>query len=256
INWERYVNSVEPKVSKWMQKAKDQGLIQHICTSFHDSNENLIKLINTGYVESITLQYNMLDQKLTEGIALAHERGIGVVVMGPVAGGRLAKPSDSISAMTGTDSVPETALRFVLGNPDVSCALSGMSTLAMLEENARVAAGDLSLYSEDYGRIREISDSRRKLLELYCTGCAYCMPCPKRINIPEIFSIYNQDRVYGLKDHARRAYKGLIDPEKKRSAPPADCSDCGKCEDRCPQNIRVREKLKEAHQMLTEEPAK
>lgn len=82
INWERYVNAVEPRISKWMQKAKDQGLIKHICTSFHDTNEALVKLIDTGYVESITLQYNLLNRALEEGIAHAKAKGVGIVVMG------------------------------------------------------------------------------------------------------------------------------------------------------------------------------
>jgi len=89
INWEYYCKHVEPNASKWMRRAHDQGLIKHICVSFHDSNESLVKLVDTGYPESITLQYNMLDQSLERGIAHAHERGVGIVVMGPVAGGRL-----------------------------------------------------------------------------------------------------------------------------------------------------------------------
>jgi len=93
INWDRYVKNVEPTVSRWMRKARDQGMIRHICASFHDDNEALVKLVDTGYLESITLQYNMLDRKLEEGIAYARETGMGVVVLGPVAGGRLGSTS-------------------------------------------------------------------------------------------------------------------------------------------------------------------
>lgn len=90
VNWERYTNDVEPRVSKWMLAAKDQGLIKHICTSFHDDNAALVRIVDRGYVESITLQYNLLNRQLEEGIAYAAEHNVGIVVMGPVAGGRLA----------------------------------------------------------------------------------------------------------------------------------------------------------------------
>jgi len=135
MRWDRYVNDVEPRISKWMLKAKDQGLVKHICCSFHDTNEALIKIIDTGYVESITLQYNLLDRQLEEGIAYAHEKGLGVVVMGPVAGGRLGVDNEVMAAMLpGIKRVPELALRFVLANPHISMALSGMSTMEQVEE--------------------------------------------------------------------------------------------------------------------------
>ena len=94
INWERYTKSVEPRLSKLMQKAKDQGLIKHICSSFHDKNDALIRLVDTGYLEVITLQYNMLDRQLEEGIAYAHEKGVGNVVKCQVCGGRLGATSE------------------------------------------------------------------------------------------------------------------------------------------------------------------
>ena len=94
MNWKKWTEATEPFLSKLMIKAKEQKLIKHICFSFHDNNENLIKLINTGYPEVITLQYNILDRSNEEGIALAHERGIGIVVMGPVGGGRLGVASE------------------------------------------------------------------------------------------------------------------------------------------------------------------
>ncbi len=156
INWERYVKDVEPRVSKWMLKAKDQGLIKHICTSFHDTNEALMKLIDTGYVESITLQYNLLDRDLEEGIAYAHEKDVGVVVMGPVAGGAwraLARCWPGL--VPGIERVPELALRFVLSNPNVTVALSGMSTMQMVEENVVTAADEISLTRGRQGRHRE-----------------------------------------------------------------------------------------------------
>jgi len=249
INWERYTQKVEPRVSKWMLKARDQGLIKHICTSFHDNNENLINLIKTGYVESITLQYNMLDRKLEEGIALAHEKGIGIVVMGPVAGGRLGTSSPVLQELLpSVNRVPELALRFVLSNPNVCVALSGMSTMQQVTENLVTAAEEISLTAEEKAAIDEHLERLKQMANLYCTGCAYCMPCPQEVNIPHIFQKYNEARVYGLWEAATDAYTNW----RWVSGKPADaCIECGECEDKCPQHIPIREQLKEAHEALT-----
>ena len=118
IRWARYEEFVAPTMSQWMAKAKDQGLIKHIGCSFHDTNDALRKLVDTGYAEVITLQYNLLDRQLEDGIAYAHERGIGVVVMGPVGGGRLGADSETLASLIpGIRRIPELALRFVLANP-------------------------------------------------------------------------------------------------------------------------------------------
>lgn len=248
INWECYIKSVEPQVSKWMQKAKDQGLIKHICSSFHDKNENLIKLVDTGYVEVITLQYNMLDRQLEEGIAYAREKGIGIVVMGPVAGGRLGTTSEVLrDLLPQVRRVPELALRFVLSNPNVSVALSGMGTMQMVEENVAIAADEVSLSAADKAAIDEHLERLSKMADLYCTGCAYCMPCPNEVNIPYIFQKYNEARVYGLWETARAQYQEW----RWVSGKPADaCLECGDCEDKCPQHLPIRQQLTEAHEAL------
>ncbi len=248
INWERYVKTVEPRLSKLMRKAKDQGLIRNIGTSFHDTNENLINLINTGYVSVITLQYNMLDRRLEEGIALAHERGIGIVVMGPVAGGRLGVNSDVLKALVpGVERVPELALRFVLSNPNVSVALSGMSTMQHVQENVAVASDGRTLSDEERQAIQAQLARLKAMADLYCTGCEYCMPCPQGVNIPYIFGKYNEARVYGLWDAARQAYQAWTRVSGQRADA---CVECGLCEEKCPQHIPIREQLREAHEAL------
>jgi len=250
----RYVEAIEPRISKWMYKAKAQGLIKHICCSFHDDNDALIKLVDTGYVESITLQYNMLDRRLEEGIAYAHEKGIGVVVMGPVGGGRLAAHTEALAGVVrGIDRVPELALRFVLSNPCVSLALSGMSTMQQVEQNLAVASDPVSLTDDDRAAIRRHLEKLQKMAELYCTGCGYCMPCPQEVNIPGIFDLYNHGRVYGLWDHARSRYRRLLEIAPKRGNGADACIECGQCEEKCPQNIPIRKQLKEAHEALTAE---
>jgi len=250
IRWARYTEHVEPKLGKLMRKAKDQGLIKHIGCSFHDTNENLINLVNTGYAEVITLQYNMLDRQLEEGIALAHERGIGVVVMGPVAGGRLGVSSSVLSDMVpGVNRVPELALRFVLSNPNVSLALSGMSTMQQVEENLVTASAAKTLSDDDKAAIDSQLARLKEMADLYCTGCGYCMPCPQEVNIPYIFQKYNEGRVYGLWQVSREQYARWRTSGKQADA----CIECGECEAKCPQNIPIRQQLADAHEALTAE---
>jgi len=240
-----------PRLSRWMHKARDRGLIKHICCSFHDSNEFLEELIDTGYPEVITLQYNMLDTKLERGIARAAERGVGIVVMGPVGGGRLGVRSEVMGGLLpGVQRVPELALRFVLSNPDISVALSGMSTMQHVEENVRVAADQVSLTPEDRQAIQEHLQRLGEMSRLYCTGCGYCLPCPEGVAIPQIFELYNYGRVYGLWQTACERY-GRIGSNPRRPQAKADgCVECGACEEKCPQNIPIREQLKEAHAEL------
>ncbi len=256
MRWKRYVEDVEPRVGKWMAKAKDQGLIKHICGSFHDDNDALIKLVDSGYVSVITLQYNMLDQKLTEGIAHAKANDVGVVVMGPVAGGRLGADSDVLAKLVdGIERVPELALRFVLANPNVTMALSGMSTMAQVTENLATAADEVTLSDDDKAAIDSQLTRLEKMADLYCTGCGYCQPCEAgEVGIAKTFDLYNRGRVFGLWDHARTAYARMIKIAPKQGNPGDACTDCGECEPKCPQDIPIRKQLKEAHEALTQKP--
>ena len=252
INWKRYSEDVQPRVSKWMQKAKDQGLIKHICTSFHDTNEALVNLVDTGYVESITLQYNLLNRELEPGIAHAKEKNVGIVVMGPVAGGRLGGSSEVLGTLVlGIGRVPELALRFVLSNPNVTLALSGMSTLQQVEENTDTASDQVSLSTGDLQAIKLHTERLAEMAKLYCTGCKYCMPCEQEVNIPHIFEMYNMGQVYGLWDIAREDYATFPDSPWIGGKRADECIECGDCEAKCPQNILIREQLKAAHLALS-----
>jgi predicted aldo/keto reductase-like oxidoreductase len=237
-------------------RAKDEGIIGHICFSFHDTCENLIKLIDTGVFEGVTLQYNMLDRSNEPGIQHAYEKGLGVVVMGPVGGGRLGAPSPEIVGILPegrVSSTAELALRFVFSNPYVTTAISGMSTMEMVEENCRTASLADTLSSEEIARINKALADMQKLKELYCTGCGYCMPCPNGVNIPVNFTYMNYHRVYGLTDFAKERYsmlgkEGHWVPGKKAS----ECVECGECEPKCPQNIPIIKQLKETAEALGE----
>jgi hypothetical protein len=251
ISAQRWTESVEPRVSKWMQKAKDQGLIRHICASFHDTNEGLMKVVDTGYPSVITLQYNMLDRQLEEGIAHARANGIGIIVMGPVGGGYLAGDSEVLTQLIpGVRSVPELAIRFVLANKNVTMALSGMSTMEQVEENLETASVEIALSDSEREAIDEYLVKLKNLSDLYCTGCGYCLPCPKDVAIPKIFNRYNRGRVYGLWESARKMYRNIGKMEWDKGARADACVDCGQCEPKCPQHIPIRQQLKDAHEAL------
>jgi predicted aldo/keto reductase-like oxidoreductase len=120
LGWEEYKNIQNPGgVMERFRKAKEQGLIRHICYSCHDSGENAIKLIDTGEFAGMLIQYNLLDRHAEEAIAHAHEKGMGISIMGPIGGGRLVSPSEKLQGMikNGAKSTPEIALRFVISNP-------------------------------------------------------------------------------------------------------------------------------------------
>jgi len=243
--WENYV--LKYNLLDEAQKAKEEGLIKHISFSFHDRPEVLKQLVDVGIFSSLLCQYNLLDRVNEEAIAYAQKKGVGVVVMGPVAGGRLAASSPVIQRLLEgrTVSTPELALRFVLANKNVSCALSGMNTIEMVEQNAAAASLDTPLTEEELERINKAMEENQRLADLYCTGCDYCMPCPNGVNIPLNFRLMNYHRVYGLTEYAREQYKKIGTVEELKGKRAEDCIECGICETKCPQKIEIRKQLRE-----------
>ncbi len=152
--------------------------------------------------------------------------------------------------MPAIERIPELALRFVLANPNVTVALSGMSTMQQVEENLVVASDEKALDDEAMAIMAAQLDRLKKMADTYCTGCDYCQPCPEQVNIPRIFKLYNDARVYGLTDYARQQYESwkarLPDGGMQADA----CVKCGECEEKCPQNIPIGEQLVDAHEYL------
>lgn len=242
------------KKTEWLkdvQKAKEEGLVRHISFSFHDKPENMKKLADMGCFESVLCQYSAIDRSNEEAMAYVKSKGMGVIVMGPMGGGRVSGMPKQVAERLGikVKSSAELALRFVLANPSVDCALSGMSTIQMVEENAQVASNADPLSEQEVQAINEMMKENEKLAQLYCTGCSYCMPCPAEVNIPHIFQLMNYHRVYGATQYAREGYSNIGSPWSPGKNADA-CIECGVCETKCPQKIKIREQLKESHAAL------
>jgi predicted aldo/keto reductase-like oxidoreductase len=234
------------------QRARDQGLIRHLAFSFHDRAEVMQRIIDTGVFDAVLCQYNLLDRSNQAAMAYAHQRGLGVLVMGPIGGGRLGGPSRTIqSILPGKPvSTPELALRFVLANPHVSCALSGMGSRQMVDENVAVASSATKLTTGELERIEAAAQENARLAELYCTDCSYCMPCPEEVNIPLNFRLMNLHRVYDVTAYARAEYAKIGTQPWMPGKRADQCTQCGTCETKCPQKLAIREQLLETARTL------
>jgi len=235
------------------QRAKEQGLIRHLSFSFHDVPENFAPIADSGRFESVLIQYNLLDRSNEANLAYAKSKGLGVAVMGPVGGGRLGAPSEKIQGLIAgrISGTAEMALRFVLANESVDMALCGMSDLSMARENAAVASLAGHLTAEELRQVKAMMEESKGLADLYCTACDYCKPCPRGINIAHLFDIMNRHRVYGLTEHAKTAYREMMEGQSwVKSADASKCSECGACEAKCPQKLPIARQLRETHAAL------
>jgi uncharacterized protein len=255
ISWESFRTKMDipgGPLSAFL-RLKDEGLVRHLSFSFHSGPEDIPRIVDTGYFESMLCQYNLLDRRNEPGIQYAASRGLGVVIMGPVGGGRLGTRSEVIERMvpgTRAVSTPELALRFVLTNPGVTIALSGMSTMEQVEQNIATVSKEALLTDDEQVRIRETAQANQKFMDLYCTGCAYCIPCPHEVNIPKVFEAMNLKKVWGLEEAARTMYKEIGTNQWVTGKRADACEECGECEPKCPQKIPIIEQLKESRQAL------
>jgi len=233
-----------------LNKARSEGIIGHIGFTGHDTAENFTKLVETGIFDTLTIPYSLVDRTYASTIKRAGELGVGVVAMCPVGGGVLSSPSPQLQELIagGARTTAAAALQFVLGNPDVSCACSGMNTLEMLEENVATVDTFKGLTEEDRLRMESILDEFQDLGKKFCTACRYCMDCPQGVDIPANFHLMNMARIYGLTEWARNQY-AKMDPPKKADA----CIRCGVCEPKCPNNLPIMDQLAEVVNKLHRE---
>jgi len=241
LQWSLYKNKAVPEgYMKELHKAKDEGLIRHISFSCHDNPMNIFKLIDTGEFSSMLVQYNLLHRHNDKAIAYAREKGMGVAVMGPIGGGRIAFMS-RLKPREGR-TLPELSLRFVLSNPNISVALSGMNTMEMIVENTETAHNDGPLSEVEKQDIQAMLNQVKDLDDLYCTGCGYCMPCEQGVDIPSNFLLYNYATIYEFGGGILENYERSLG---KRNATADFCTECEECIEKCPQNIPIPSRLKD-----------
>jgi predicted aldo/keto reductase-like oxidoreductase len=238
-------------------QAKKEGKIKHIGFSFHDTPEVLKEIIDSGHFELMLVQYNIVDQVNHEMINYAGEKGLAVAVMGTVGGGRLAGknlPDEMKKWLTpGRENFANLSFKFVLSNPNVSVALSGMGSEEMLGDNLRINSRD------DYNKITEnekesidsIANRFKELCDNICTQCKYCQPCPNEVNISFIFEALQRYQIYGDREQAQRYYSMIGKTPWAEGKDASACEECGECLEKCPQGIEIIEQLKKAHEVLS-----
>ena len=228
-----------------MEQAKRDGRIRHIGFSFHDTNRAFHEILD-GYSgwDFCQIQYNYVDtdnQAGQEGLHAAAAKGLGVVIMEPLLGGRLANAPDRVKACLPQDRSPvEAALDFLWTQPEVSLLLSGMSDEMQVAENMMYASrAEVGMLPAEeftkYGKAKAVFDH---MALVHCTGCAYCMPCPFGVEIPTVFSCYNRT----VADGEKKAWAAYEPVQGKAEL----CRACGKCEKVCPQHIEIRKVLADA----------
>lgn len=237
-------------------KAKEDGKIKYFGFSFHDSLEVFKEIIDTYPWDFCQIQLNYFDtdfQAGLEGLKYAAGKGIPVIIMEPLKGGRLAGnlPED-IQAMFDNHpkewSPVEWALRWVADLPEVALLLSGMSTMEHVLDNLRICSAEDTvangLSPEDREFLAQVAATWKAKIKVDCTDCRYCMPCPQGVNIPGCFALYNNAAMFGNWKEAARMYKNnFID----RDADASLCIECGICESACPQQLEIIQLLKELH---------
>jgi predicted aldo/keto reductase-like oxidoreductase len=242
----------------FLEQAIKDGRIRYAGFSFHDEIEHFKAIIDEYDWSFCQIQYNFMDEEVqagTEGLRYAAEKDLGIVIMEPLRGGSLARsaPKD-IQAIW--DKAPERrspaewALRWVWHQPELSVVLSGMSAPEQVEENCRIAAlaEPNGLSDSELEIIEEVKQQYRQRIQVDCTACGYCMPCPSGVNIPRIFSVYNDRFIFGEKRWSHLMYTFASNDGEQAS----NCIECGECEEVCPQKIAIIADLKKCHEILSE----
>jgi len=243
-------------VLPWLEKARSSGRIAQMGFSFHDEFPVFKEIIDAyqGW-EFCQIQYNYMDVKYQagkKGLQYAADRGLAVVIMEPIRGGRLVDPPQSIQSLWVKAPIQRSpaawALHWLWNQPEVSLVLSGMSAMSHVREN--VAAAERSqvglLTQEEQELVYEVREAYQALSLIPCTQCEYCLPCPNGVNIPRILQIYNDSIMYDKPEYGVKGYNNWI-PEEKRAD---QCEVCGECEEKCPQGIAISEWMEKIHQEL------
>ena len=248
----------------WIREKKETGAIRNIGFSYHGNTENFLRILNDYDWDFCQIQYNYLDevaQAGRAGLQAAAAKGIPVMIMEPLRGGKLVNmlPDAARKAMADSGrnwSPAEWGLRWLYNQPEVTVVLSGMNSTEMVEANCRTAseAKSGSMSGEDLETLEKVKRAIREKEKVGCTGCRYCMPCPKGVDIPGIFRCWNA--MYTESKSAGRTQFIQTVGLTREPAFASQCIRCGKCEQHCPQSIPIREKLQEADRALRPLPYK
>ena len=245
-------------IEEWIAGKKRSGAIRQIGFSYHGNSEMFCQLVDAYDWDFCQIQYNYLDEHSQAGRAglnYAHAKGLPVIIMEPLRGGRLVNqlPAEAnrIFADYPIQHTPaQWAFRWLWNQPEVTCVLSGMNSVEMVLDNAQTASevtvGELGPGEEKLlGQVAAAINATQKV---GCTGCGYCMPCPKGVNIPGTFACYNRRYSEGKMSALVEYIK--FTALRKTSTAASNCVECGKCEKHCPQHIEIRQELKNARKEL------
>ena len=241
-------------IIEWLEEKKASGAIRQVGFSYHGNSEMFCKLVDAYDWDFCQIQYNYMDehsQAGRRGLNYAHEKGLPVIIMEPLRGGklvnRLPEEAKRIFAEYPVKHTPaQWAFRWLWNQPEVTCVLSGMNSDEMVRDNINTAStveiGELGEAEEEM--LRRVVAAINAKMKVGCTGCGYCMPCPKNVDIPGTFSAYNrrysEGKFWGLVDYA------MCTALRQTPTSASNCVGCGLCETHCPQQISIREHLKAA----------
>lgn len=233
-------------VHGFLDKAIQDGKIKHAGFSYHDKPEFFNEIVDYYDFSFCQIQYNYLDEDYQaglDGLNYARSKGLGIVVMEPLRGGKLVDnlPKEVKTAFDSFEikrSPAEWALRWVWNNKDVDILLSGMSTIEQVIENIEIAgvARENSLSKSETELIDDVKEIFKSKIKVNCTDCKYCMPCPQGVDIPKNFTVYNNYSLFGECE----AYNNLNDEERA-----SNCIKCGICETHCPQSINISQEMEQ-----------
>ena len=241
-------------VEEWIAEKKASGQIRNIGFSYHGSPDMFIRLVDAYPWDFCQIQYNYMDENSQagrRGLRYAADQGLPVIIMEPLRGGKLVtllpEAARKVFAQSGKNRSPaDWAFRWLWNQPEVTCVLSGMNSLDMVEENVRIASEVKAnaFTEEDFAVIEQVKTEINRNIKVGCTGCGYCLPCPKGVDIPGTFRCYNEMFTEG-KRIGRNEY---LQCTVLRAVPSSAslCVGCGKCEQHCPQQIEIRRELKNA----------
>ena len=241
-------------MEQWIKGKLVSGEIRNIGFSYHGNTEMFQKLVDAYDWDFCQIQYNYMDehsQAGVEGLRYANKKGLPVIIMEPLRGGRLVNLlPESAKKLFERDEEKRTpaelALKWLYDQPEVTCVLSGMNSLEMVEQNVKTACESPvgCLTESDRRLIEQVKEEIAKKVKVGCTGCGYCMPCPRGVDIPGTFRCYNAMYSEG-KQGGRKEYLQCTAFRKDTSSA-SQCISCGKCETHCPQQIPIRKELKQA----------